>query len=104
MKNLKGSILQVAVVTALAAVLALTTSCKNSGNTNSSTDTTATNAVTTDTMSTMKADTMKTDTTKAGNTKAESVPAPLPKKTRGLGRVNEPIPVPTGAIVEDKDH
>jgi TonB family protein len=84
MKTPKESILQVAVIMALATSFALTTSCKNSGNTDSSTDTVATN-----TMNTMKADTAI---------------APQPKKTQGTAMVNEPVPVPTDKIVEDKDH
>lgn len=89
MKTPKGSILQVAAIMALATGFALTTSCKNGGDTNSSTDTVATN-----TMPAMKADTMKADT----------VVAPLPKKTKGTGMVVEPVPVPTEKIIEDKDH
>jgi len=90
MKTPKGSILLVAAILSLATSFMLTTSCKNSGNTESSTDTVATN----------------TDTVAANTTttvKADTAVAPMPKKT-GTGMVVEPIAAPTEKIVEDKDH
>jgi periplasmic protein TonB len=104
MKTQKGTILLVAVIMALAAGLALTPSCKNAGNTNKSVDTAAINA-----MNARRADSiraaMRADSIRAAM-KADSMKAAMasmPKKSKPMGMVVEPVPVPTEKIVEDKN-
>ena len=98
MKTQQGSILQVAVIMALATGLVLTISCNNAGTSNKAVDTAAINAMNARRADSIKA-AMKADSIKAAN----AAMASMPKKPKPAGMVVEPVPVPTEKIVEDKN-